>query len=86
MHGSSTSEDRRPAPDGSVAAPTTKDVSKMSEIEQVDEVDQGDQVDQVEEPTVPAAPRKGDEDAYEDSWYQVLRRLAPGLSPRSDEA
>jgi hypothetical protein len=22
-------------------------------------------------------PRSGDEHAYEDSWYQVLRRLAP---------
>ena len=22
-------------------------------------------------------PRAGDEHAYEDSWYQVLRRLAP---------
>lgn len=25
----------------------------------------------------PATPRPGDEGAYEDSWYQVLRRLAP---------
>ena len=38
----------------------------------------------VEEPTEHAAspkkkkrPRAGDEHAYEDSWYQVLRRLAP---------
>lgn len=47
----------------------------MSEIEQVDEV---------EEPTAPATPRDGDEDAYEDSWYQVLRRLAPGAAPASE--
>ena len=36
---------------------------------------------EVEEPTErPASkrPRDGDERAYEDSWYQVLRRLAPG--------
>ena len=38
----------------------------------------------VEEPKEhPASPKKkkrpraGDEHAYEDSWYQVLRRLAP---------
>jgi hypothetical protein len=34
----------------------------------------------VEEPTerkAPARQRSGDEHAYEDSWYQVLRRLAP---------
>jgi hypothetical protein len=45
----------------------------MSDIEQVDEV---------EAPT-PAVP-DGDEDAYEDSWYQVLRRLAPGGTPSND--
>jgi hypothetical protein len=36
---------------------------------------------EVEEPTErPASkrPAAGDEHAYEDSWYQVLRRLAPG--------
>jgi hypothetical protein len=36
---------------------------------------------EVEEPTErPASkrPPAGDEHAYEDSWYQVLRRLAPG--------
>jgi hypothetical protein len=29
------------------------------------------------EEDAPATPRPGDEGAYEDSWYQVLRRLAP---------
>ena len=34
----------------------------------------------VEEPTERPAPKRtraADEHAYEDSWYQVLRRLAP---------
>ncbi|HSL11688.1 MAG TPA: hypothetical protein VLA82_10290 [Actinomycetota bacterium] len=36
-----------------------------------------------DEPTerpAPKRPRAGDEHAYEDSWYQVLRRLSPGNS------
>jgi len=38
-----------------------------------------EQAEHVEEHPAPKAkrPRKGDEQAYEDSWYQVLRRLAP---------
>ena len=46
--------------------PGMDDVTKT--VETVDE----------EEPQAPAAPRPGDEKAYEDSWYQVLRaRTAP---------
>ena len=43
----------------------------MTEQQQVEE--------QVEEAKpAPKRARRGDEQAYEDSWYQVLRRLAPG--------
>jgi hypothetical protein len=34
----------------------------------------------------PATPRPGDEGAYEDSWYQVLRRLAPKHESDDHEA
>jgi hypothetical protein len=39
--------------------------------------EQETKVDEPTERAAPARPRTGDEDAYEDSWYQVLRRLAP---------
>jgi hypothetical protein len=35
-------------------------------------------VEEPKERKAPKRPRTGDEHAYEDSWYQVLRRLAPG--------
>ena len=50
----------------------------MNETEQVDEAGEAEGAD---EPAAPETPREGDEDAYEDSWYQVLRRLSPGAPP-----
>jgi hypothetical protein len=40
--------------------------------------EQDTQVEEPKERKAPKRPRAGDEHAYEDSWYQVLRRLAPG--------
>jgi hypothetical protein len=39
--------------------------------------EQDTEVEEATERPAPARPRAGDEHAYEDSWYQVLRRLAP---------
>ena len=38
----------------------------MSETDQI--------VDETQEAVAPAEPRPGDEHAYEDTWYQVLKQ------------
>ena len=44
----------------------------------MDEVTNTAEIVEEEEPEAPPTPRPGDEKAYEDSWYQVLRaRTAP---------
>jgi hypothetical protein len=42
----------------------------------MNDVEQAEAHEEQEAKKAPAHPRPGDEHAYEDSWYQVLRRRA----------
>ena len=53
---------------GIAVPPTESWSSHMNDTKQV--------VDEAEEAVAPAAPRPGDEHAYEDTWYQVLKQRA----------